>query len=223
MQGFRWKNLIKAVTVSCLWNCVEYHSLPATLIELSLRSFSNIRIPFEPGRGSKAVIQISFLTKRISFFQPCTEQFFLTLFSQFREDMTVEMARYIKSTQGHVLNDESDLKSILAKDAIYNAAGLVSFTLYDEVRQKFLINHWLTYFIPTLSQIDFDQWFTNQLVHEIKIKGNRFRIIRRRAIWLIGQWTGVKFNRQLRPQVYAACLHLIEPSEDMCVRITASK
>lgn len=48
--------------------------------------------------------------------------------------MTVEMTKYIKSTQGHVLNDESDLKSILAKDAIYNAAGLVSFNLYDEVR-----------------------------------------------------------------------------------------
>lgn len=74
-----------------------------------------------------------------------------------------------------------------------------------------------------MSQIDFDEWFTNQLVHEIKIRGNRFRIIRRRAIWLIGQWTGVKFDRQLRPQVYAACLHLVEPSEDMCVRITASK
>ncbi|KAJ6635893.1 Importin-11 [Pseudolycoriella hygida] len=135
--------------------------------------------------------------------KPCTEAFFLALFSQFREDMTTEMAKYIKTTQGQVLNDQSDLKSILAKDAIYNAAGLVSFNLYDE--------------------IDFDEWFTNQLVHEVKIKGNRFRIIRRRAIWLIGQWTGVKFDRQLRPQVYAACLNLIEQSEDMCVRITASK
>lgn len=137
--------------------------------------------------------------------------------------MTVEMARYIKTTQGHVLNDESDLKSILAKDAIYNAAGLVSFNLYDEVRWNFYGKSLIDFLFEILSQIDFDQWFTNQLLHEIKIKGNRFRIIRRRAIWLIGQWTGVKFNRQLRPQVYAACLHLIEPSEDMCVRITASK
>ncbi len=71
--------------------------------------------------------------KIVLSFQPCTEQFFLTLFNQFRDDMTLEMAKYIKSTQGHVLNDESDLKSILAKDAIYNAAGLVSFNLYDEV------------------------------------------------------------------------------------------
>lgn len=47
--------------------------------------------------------------------------------------MTLEMAKYIKNTQGHVLNDESDLKSILTKDAIYNAAGLVSFNLNDEV------------------------------------------------------------------------------------------
>lgn len=54
--------------------------------------------------------------------------------------MTLEMAKYIKSTQSHVLNDQSDLKSILAKDAIYNAAGLVSFNLYDEVRYNIFQN-----------------------------------------------------------------------------------
>lgn len=48
--------------------------------------------------------------------------------------MTLEILKYIKSTQGDELKDESDLKSILAKDAIYNAAALVSFGLYDEVR-----------------------------------------------------------------------------------------
>lgn len=78
--------------------------------------------------------------------QPCTEQFFLTLFNQFRDDMTLEMAKYIRSTQGHLLNDQSDLKSILAKDAIYNAAGLVSFNLYDEVRMQFVQIFFFNYF-----------------------------------------------------------------------------
>jgi len=31
------------------------------------------------------------------------------------------------------LNDASDLSTILAKDAIYNAAGIVAYELYDEV------------------------------------------------------------------------------------------
>lgn len=72
-------------------------------------------------------------------------------------------------------------------------------------------------------QIDFDEWFTKQLLNEIRIEGNHFRILRRRAIWLIGQWTGVKFDRSLRPQVYAACLYLLSSTEDMSVRLAASK
>lgn len=72
-------------------------------------------------------------------------------------------------------------------------------------------------------KVNFDEWFTNQLLDELKIEGNNFRILRRRAIWLIGSWTGVKFARNLRPQVYAACLHLLRSDEDMCVRLAASK
>lgn len=47
-----------------------------------------------------------------------------------------------------------------------------------------------------------------------------FRILRRRVILLIGQWTS---SVALRPQVYAACLHLLGANEDMCVRLAASK
>lgn len=72
-------------------------------------------------------------------------------------------------------------------------------------------------------QIDFDEWFSKQLVHEIGLNGDNFRVIRRRVIWLIGQWTSVKFDRNLRPKVYEICLSLLQPDEDMCVRLAACK
>ncbi|GAB0099223.1 importin-11 [Sergentomyia squamirostris] len=135
--------------------------------------------------------------------KPCTETFFVTLFNQFRENVNPEMKRFIQKAQMTTLTEDSDLKDILLKDAIYNAAALGAFNLFDEV--------------------DFDQWFTSQLLDELKIKNNNFRIIRKRAIWLIGQMTAVKFSPELRPQVYAACLELLKPEEDICIRLTASK
>lgn len=61
------------------------------------------------------------------------------------------------------------------------------------------------------------------MLEELKFKSHKFRIIRKRIIWLIGQWTGVKFSKSLRPEVYRACLDLLHPSEDLVVRLTASK
>lgn len=72
-------------------------------------------------------------------------------------------------------------------------------------------------------KINFDEWFSRQLLEELKFKSHNFRIIRKRIIWLVGQWTGVRFSKALRPQVYQACLELLQPSEDLAVRLTASK
>lgn len=76
------------------------------------------------------------------------------------------------------------------------------------------------FFFP---KIDFDEWFTKQLVLELTLNGDQFRIIRRRVIWLIGQWTSIKFDRNLRPKVYQLCLVLLQPDEDMAVRLAACK
>ena len=79
------------------------------------------------------------------------------------------------------------------------------------------------YFFFSIKKVNFDEWFSNQLLNELKLVGNNYRILRRRVIWLIGQWTCVKFDRNLRPQVYDSCLHLLQSNEDMCVRLSASK
>lgn len=45
------------------------------------------------------------------------------------------MLKYVQKAQAIALSSNSDLKDILAKDAIYNAAGLSAFNLFDEVSQ----------------------------------------------------------------------------------------
>jgi len=38
-------------------------------------------------------------------------------------------------------------------------------------------------------------------------------------VWLIGNWVGVRLAPELRSDVYVALLPLLEPSEDLVVRI----
>lgn len=42
----------------------------------------------------------------------------------------------------------------------------------------------------------------NGIAHELSVTGPNYRIIRRRAVWLIGQWSGVKLSPELRPKLY---------------------
>lgn len=66
--------------------------------------------------------------------RPCTESFYLTLFSQYRPDMVIDLVKFIRKAQENTLHPGSELKDIFLKDAIYKAAGLSSFNLFDEVK-----------------------------------------------------------------------------------------
>ncbi|MGH0153539.1 UNVERIFIED_CONTAM: hypothetical protein FKN15_004832 [Acipenser sinensis] len=83
-----------------------------------------------------------------------------------------------------------DSAHLLIKDAVYNAVGLAAYELFDNV--------------------DFDQWFKNQLLAELHVSHNSYKLIRRRVIWLIGQWISVKFKSELRPLLYEAILNLMQ-------------
>lgn len=72
--------------------------------------------------------------------RPCTESFYLTLFSQYRPDMVVDLVKLIRKAQENTLHPGSDIKDIFLKDAIYKAAGLSSFNLFDEVKSKLLLS-----------------------------------------------------------------------------------
>ncbi|CAG9791055.1 unnamed protein product [Diatraea saccharalis] len=134
--------------------------------------------------------------------RPCTEALFMELF-QFRNVLAPELVRLLASLQQRPILPD-DLPSILKKDAIYNAVGLAAFDLYDDV--------------------DFDEWFTNVLSQELKIKDNNYRIIRRRVCQLIGQWCGVRASQSLRPAMYEALLEpLSRPDEDAAVKLAAAE
>lgn len=134
--------------------------------------------------------------------RPCTEALFMELF-QFREVLSPELVRLLASLQHRQVSPD-DLPAILNKDAIYNAVRLAAFDLYDDV--------------------DFDEWFTNVLSQELKIKDNNFRIIRRRVCQLIGQWCGVRASQCLRPAMYEALLApLASRDEDAAVKLAAAE
>lgn len=133
--------------------------------------------------------------------RPCTETLFLTLFKTFRLTLTPVLLEMVQAVQGPC--DPEDLGAVLRKDAAYNAVGLVSFDLFDE--------------------IDFDSWFTSHLLQELKVKHKSYRVIRKRVIWLMGQWVAVKMSLNLRPLLYQAVLELLDPSEDLAVRLEAAQ
>lgn len=98
--------------------------------------------------------------------------------------------------------DPDNMLQILRKDAVYNAVGQAAFDLFDD--------------------IDFDQWFTGHLLQELNNKHINYRIIRRRVIWLLGCWVGVKLSSSLRPTLYQAILPLLQNNEDLVVRLEAA-
>ncbi|XP_005191472.2 importin-11 [Musca domestica] len=134
--------------------------------------------------------------------RPCVETLFSVCVTNYQAQMSAEVVKYVQKAQQIQLTADSDLKDILLKDAIYNAAGQASLHLFNE--------------------LDFDAWFSGQLLNELKIEALNFRILRRRIIWLLGEWAGVNFSRNLRPLAYEACLHLLRPAEDMSIRLAAS-
>lgn len=133
----------------------------------------------------------------------CTEAFYLSLFHKYNSILTQHLLVYVRKSQELQLNANSSVQDILIKESIYNAVGLVAFHLFDDV--------------------DFDNWFTSQLYFELKLRQTNFKVLRRRIIWMLGQWSGVKFSKSLRPMLYESCMELLQPNEDTVVRLTASK
>lgn len=133
--------------------------------------------------------------------RPCAEVLFLTLFKEFRESLIPVLLEMVQEVQSSPSNPD-DLAMVAKKDAVYCAVGLASFDLFDD--------------------IDFDGWFSSQLLAELQNKHTNYRIIRRRVIWLIGQWIGVKFSITLRPVLYQSLLPLLKQDEDPVVRIEAA-
>ncbi|RVE68075.1 hypothetical protein OJAV_G00088100 [Oryzias javanicus] len=128
--------------------------------------------------------------------RPCTEVLFLDIFHNYSQTLTPVLLEMVENLQGPT--NVEDPVQLLMKDAVYNAVGLAAYELFDSV--------------------DFDQWFKNQLLGELQVSHHRYKLIRRRVIWLIGQWISVKFKSVLRPLLYEVILSLMQ-DPDLVVRI----
>ncbi|XP_063996081.1 importin-11 [Pogoniulus pusillus] len=131
--------------------------------------------------------------------RPCTEVLFIDIFHEYNQTLTPVLLEMLHNLQGPT--NMEDTNAVLIKDAVYNAVGLAAYELFDSV--------------------DFDQWFKNQLLAELQVSHNRYKPIRRRVIWLIGQWISVKFKSDLRPVLYEAICNLLQ-DQDLVVRIEAA-
>ncbi|KAJ3604293.1 hypothetical protein NHX12_029034, partial [Muraenolepis orangiensis] len=120
--------------------------------------------------------------------RPCTEVLFLDIFHKYSQTLIPVLLEMVQNLQGPT--NVEDPVQLLMKDAVYNAVGLAAYELFDNV--------------------DFDQWFKNQLLGELQVSHHRYKLIRRRVIWLIGQWISVKFKSDLRPLLYEVILSLMQ-------------
>uniref|UniRef100_A0A8D0MMQ3 Importin-11 n=1 Tax=Sus scrofa TaxID=9823 RepID=A0A8D0MMQ3_PIG len=123
--------------------------------------------------------------------RPCTEVLFIDIFHEYNQTLTPVLLEMMQTLQGPT--NVEDMNALLIKDAVYNAVGLAAFELFDSV--------------------DFDQWFKNQLLPELQVVHNRYKPLRRRVIWLIGQWISVKFKSDLRPMLYEAICNLLQDQD----------
>ncbi|XP_037633301.1 importin-11 [Sebastes umbrosus] len=128
--------------------------------------------------------------------RPCAEVLFLDIFHSYNQTLIPVLLDMVQNLQGPT--NVEDSPQLLMKDAVYNAVGLAAYELFDNV--------------------DFDQWFKNQLLGELQVSHHRYKLIRRRVIWLIGQWISVKFKSDLRPLLYEVILSLMQ-DPDLVVRI----
>ncbi|CAH0385174.1 unnamed protein product [Bemisia tabaci] len=132
--------------------------------------------------------------------RPCTETLFHAMILEFGSVINPVLVELVNVN--HPLAHPDDMNAILRKDAVYSAIGLAAFELYDE--------------------INFNDWFTKSLVLELKVKDPNYRIIRRRVAWLIGYWVSVQLSAENRSTLYESMLPLLQPNEDMVVRLTAA-
>lgn len=126
----------------------------------------------------------------------------------------------------------SSPSSSLLSPSVYKAAGLGAYDLYDEVDY----DTW--YSSQLLNELRIQdprsEWWLLP-PPPLGIKGKtldnetrsactlvtlyRYKIVRHRVVWLLGNWVGVKMSSSLRPSLYSVLTQVLQPSEDIVVSI----
>ncbi|XP_022652295.1 importin-11-like [Varroa jacobsoni] len=131
--------------------------------------------------------------------RPCIESLFLTVFSVFRPIVMPIVKNLV--TQLQPLMVEPTYEEAQRRQAIYTAVGLASYNLYDEV--------------------DFDKWFLQQLIPELKVNHKNYLIVHRTILWMLAQWSDVKLSEELRPALYETLAVFMGREHDIVIRLSA--
>ncbi|KAI8911068.1 armadillo-type protein [Gorgonomyces haynaldii] len=124
--------------------------------------------------------------------RPCAERVLMDLLSSNRALLGPKLVQMLIEAPA-----PQNMDLLLLKDAIYNAIGNGAYDLFD--------------------YLDFDD-LIKTLTLEAQQDSN---ILKRRISWLIGKWIPVKVSKQVRTQLYQILTHLLDPSQDLVVRLTA--
>eukprot|EP00794_Sanderia_malayensis_P009834 gene9834-10843_t len=136
-----------------------------------------------------------------SLLNPCTESLFLAFFYEYRAKFHAVTSEMLFSlTSSH---QDDNFEQLINREAVYYALGLASYELFGD--------------------LNFDQFFQTSLIKELKNLSPRFKVIRRRVLWLIGRWINVSFSNESRVLLYEIISEMLSGSEDLVVRITAAQ
>ncbi|CAG0880159.1 unnamed protein product [Cyprideis torosa] len=131
--------------------------------------------------------------------RPTCERFFQCLFHDYAAPLISLILQCLPALQNEI--NPNNMQQILERDAILTAIGIPAYHLYED--------------------IDFDRLYQEVLVREMTNPHPNARILKRRSAWLVGEWTGVRFAASLRPALYECLIRLLQPSEDLVVRLSA--
>src|SRR5690606_10306144 len=73
------------------------------------------------------------------------------------------------------------------------------------------------------ASVNFDGWFQSHLLRDLEANAAPSdRILRARAVQLVGVWVPFGCSAETRALVYAALLRRLQPDEDLAVRLLAA-
>ncbi|KAL7750537.1 hypothetical protein RI367_003873 [Sorochytrium milnesiophthora] len=129
----------------------------------------------------------------------CAEKLLLALMYAYADLLGPLLAGALQTATAIPLSQDPD--QLLIKDSVYAAVAACADKMSNVV--------------------DFDTLLTTHLVHEARADNTFARYLRRRIAHLIKHWVCVKCSPASRPVIYELLLFLLEPAQDLAVRITA--
>eukprot|EP01132_Coremiostelium_polycephalum_P003782 gene3782-4706_t len=128
--------------------------------------------------------------------KPCAYNLFIILMRHFHADsvsIVISMLEYV--IQQVPVSDQQ----LLLRESCYMTIGLGYYELYDKV--------------------NFSSLFSNVFIRELQNPDNRYKIIKRRILWLMSYWAG-KIPEELKVSVVQALLECIN-NNDIVIALTA--